>query len=425
MFTVIRYALRRSRGAIIGWGIGLAVLAIMMGSLFDMMASSGDLMVAYAEAMPEIAEMFNFAAMNTPIGWLDVEYFSFVPLIIGLFAAGAGASLLARDEERGTLDLILAHPVSRTTLFWGRFLTTTLVTIILLLISWASLLLTMTWSENFTIPALDLLMPFTSLFAILMFFMTLGLLLSMLLPARSMASMLTAMLVVASFFITLLSGVVDELERAADFSPLTYLETATAIEDGLNLTWFGVFIAIDLVLALISWQLFQRRDIRVGGEGSWRFLNRDFRVVMQGYSSQPEKSPDWIKRGLWAAFLISALITALLALRGLNDKTGTPPPTLMDGPSSSFSTTEITQPTLAEDRLLQGNSDRPGFKELNLDQTIYFLLTGLDKREWEGDTGPGLTDTIIVAFLDTQKQTAGLISIHRDAWVEAEGNLFL
>lgn len=270
MFTVIRYTLRSSRGAIIGWGIGLAALALMMGSLFDMIASSGDLMEAYVEALPEFAELFDFGAMNTPIGWLDVEYFSFMPLIIGLFATGVGASLLARDEEGGTLDLILAHPVSRTGLFWGRFLASTLVIIILLLISWASLLLSMTWSENFTIPAFDLLLPFVSLFGILMFFMTLALLFSMLLPARSMASMIAGMLVVASFFITLLSGVVDELERAADFSPLTYLETATAIEDGLNLTWFGIFLVIDLVLALISWQLFQRRDIRVGGEGSWR-----------------------------------------------------------------------------------------------------------------------------------------------------------
>ncbi len=270
MFTVIRYTLRRSRGAIIGWGIGLAVLALMMGSLFDMIASSGDLMAAYVESLPELAEMFDFGGMSTPIGWLDVEYFSFVPLMIGLFATGVGASLLARDEERGTLDLILAHPVSRTTLFWGRFLATTLVIILLLLISWASLLLSMTWSENFTIPAFDLLLPFVSLFGILMFFMTLALLFSMLLPARSMASMIAGMLVAASFFITLLSGVVEELARAADFSPLTYLETATAIENGLNLTWFGVFIAIDLVLALLSWLLFQRRDVRVGGEGSWR-----------------------------------------------------------------------------------------------------------------------------------------------------------
>ena len=139
---------------------------------------------------------------------------------------------------------------------------------------------------------------------------------------------------------------------------------------------------------------------------------------MNGNSSQPIKSTDWTKRGLWAAFLISALITALLAFRGANNKTGTPSPTLMDGIASTFSDAEIIQPTLDNDRLLQGNSDRPGFKELNLDQTIYFLLTGLDKREWEGDTGPGLTDTIIVAFLDVQKQSAGLISIPRDTFVE-------
>ncbi|MEN8171939.1 MAG: ABC transporter permease subunit [Chloroflexota bacterium] len=270
MFTVIRYSLRNSRGAVIGWGIGLAALAIMMGSLFDMVASSGDLMSAYVEALPEFAELFDMASMNTPIGWLDVEYFSFLPLMIGLVATGAGASLLARDEEGGTLDLILAHPVSRTALFWGRFLASTLVIIILLLISWAALLLSMTWSENFTIPADELLLPFTSLFGILMVFMTLAMLFSMLLPARRMASMLAGMLVAVSFFVTLLSGVVDELERAADFSPLTYLETTAAIENGLNMTWLGIFTIISLGLAIISWQLFQRRDVRVGGEGTMR-----------------------------------------------------------------------------------------------------------------------------------------------------------
>jgi hypothetical protein len=78
------------------------------------------------------------------------------------------------------------------------------------------------------------------------------------------------MLVVASFFITLLSNAVEELERAADFSPLSYLETAGALEYGLNLAWFGFFMGTSLVLALISWWRFERRDIRVAGEGTLR-----------------------------------------------------------------------------------------------------------------------------------------------------------
>jgi LCP family protein required for cell wall assembly len=49
---------------------------------------------------------------------------------------------------------------------------------------------------------------------------------------------------------------------------------------------------------------------------------------------------------------------------------------------------------------------------------VYFLLTGLDKREWEEDTGPGLTDVIMVAFLDPVDEKAGIISIPRDTWVD-------
>jgi len=138
---------------------------------------------------------------------------------------------------------------------------------------------------------------------------------------------------------------------------------------------------------------------------------------MQVYSSQPKKTPDRIKRGLWAAFLLSAIITAVLAIRGATKNTNPP----QEIPLSTDPITENIQPSLPDDQLLQGTSDRPGFKELNLDQPVYFLLTGLDKREWEGDTGPGLTDTIIIGFLDAQKQTAGLISIPRDTWVEVPG----
>ena len=143
------------------------------------------------------------------------------------------------------------------------------------------------------------------------------------------------------------------------------------------------------------------------------------RVVMQEFQSNARKSPDRIKRVLWAAFLFFAVITAVLAFRGFKKKSQLPQPTVISGTDSAVPATESSIPIVADDRLLQGSSNRPGFKELDQDQTLYFLLTGLDKREWEGDTGPGLTDTIMVAFLDTEKHTAGLISLPRDTWVEA------
>ncbi len=135
---------------------------------------------------------------------------------------------------------------------------------------------------------------------------------------------------------------------------------------------------------------------------------------MQAYPRHSKNSPDWIKRGLWAAFLISAVVTAVLAFR--SPKGHTDLPALTNEPT--YSDSNLDQLVLEDNKSLQKNASRPGYQELDLDKTVYFLLTGLDKREWEGNTGPGLTDTIIVAFLNTKTQTAGLISIPRDTWVE-------
>jgi LCP family protein required for cell wall assembly len=147
-------------------------------------------------------------------------------------------------------------------------------------------------------------------------------------------------------------------------------------------------------------------------KGKYRVLD-----IMGNFSNQTSGSPDWIKRGLWAAFLISAIITAVLVLRNPNNPGDQFQPDQENGLAPE-STIIIDLAELGGDSLLQTNSDRPGYKALDFDQTTYFLLTGLDTREWEEDTGPGLTDVILVGFLNTQNLNAGLISIPRDTWVD-------
>lgn len=139
---------------------------------------------------------------------------------------------------------------------------------------------------------------------------------------------------------------------------------------------------------------------------------------MYDYPPPRKKTTDWTRRFLWAAFLLSAIVTAILAIRSRNASSDDGKITQVNEISSILSTSGEPLPTLDNERLLQANTNRPDFKALDLDQTTYFLLTGLDRRKWEIDPGPGLTDTIIVAFLDAQKGTAGLISIPRDTWVE-------
>ena len=56
----------------------------------------------------------------TPQGFIALRYFAFLPVILGIYGSVSGSGLLAADEERGILDFVLAHPVSRGQLFWGR-----------------------------------------------------------------------------------------------------------------------------------------------------------------------------------------------------------------------------------------------------------------------------------------------------------------
>ena len=271
MLTVFRHTLRRSRGQILGWGIGLFLLGLLMMSMYDSFAGQQEEFAALLELYPpELMAFFGDleSMFASPEGWLSTEYLMLMPLILGIFGVLVGSGMLVSDEENGTLDLILAHPVSRTSLFMGRLFAFVVSTVSILAIAWLGLIVPMSWSSGDI--ALDrLVLPFVSLLAVLLVFSTLPLLLSMLLPSRRMAATTGGLVLVASFFITGLANINEDLERIAKLSPLNYYQTREAF-DGLNGEWLAGLLAAALIFAALAWWLFQRRDIRVGGEGGWR-----------------------------------------------------------------------------------------------------------------------------------------------------------
>jgi ABC-2 type transport system permease protein len=271
MMAVFRYTLRRFRGQILGWGIALALLGVLLVSMYDSFAVQQeqfeDLLELYP---PELTAFFGdmSSMFATPEGFVSVEFFSFMPLVLGIFAVLMGSGLLVSDEENGTLDLILAHPVSRTTLFLGRLLAFVAATVTILAITWLGLIVPMSWS-SVDIGWGRLWLPLLSLLAQLLVFGTVSLLLSMLLPSRRVAATTGGLVLVASFFITGLAKINEDLETIAKLSPLNYYQTQEAFE-GLNGAWLAGLLGSAVVFAALAWWCFQRRDIRVGGEGGWR-----------------------------------------------------------------------------------------------------------------------------------------------------------
>jgi ABC-2 type transport system permease protein len=113
-----------------------------------------------------------------------------------------------------------------------------------------------------------LLLPHLTMWALLLLIGALALFLSLVIPSRTLAASLSAGLLVASYFVTSLARINNQLKTLNDFSPMKYFQGGNAL-DGLNWQYFLGLLGFTVLFILLAWLLFQRRDIRVGGEGSW------------------------------------------------------------------------------------------------------------------------------------------------------------
>jgi ABC-2 type transport system permease protein len=271
MLTTLRYTLASLRGQIIGWGLGVAVLGLILVPFFDIfLEQQEDFLQMIENYPPEFLAFFggDAAAIATPEGYLGMYGFSLLPVILGIYAVLVGSGLLASDEESGRLGLIVAHPVSRAALFWGRVLAFFGATIGILVLGWLGFSVLLSGS-SLDVSWGQMALPFLPLLTQTLVYGALALLLSMLLPSRGLAAAGGGILLVTSYFVTSLAGLNESLATVARLMPYHYFQGGEAI-NGLDLaSFFGLLAASALLAAVAGWR-FERRDIRVAGVGGWR-----------------------------------------------------------------------------------------------------------------------------------------------------------
>ena len=269
--TTFRYTLTRLRAQILGWGIGLALYGLMIVPFYRIFGAQQErFQQMIASYPPEFLAFFgaDTASMLTPAGFLKMYAFSMLPLIIGIFAVVAGSGLFASDEEHGRLDLILAHPVGRTPFFLGRCLALGVAALLSALLGWLGFCILLHGS-SLGISWGQMSLPFLSLLIQLLVYATLALLLSMLLPSRNLAAAFAGALLVVSYFLSSLAFLDARLEAVARILPHSYFQPVLSLQD-LHLTWLAGLLGVCLVMTVLAWLRFVRRDVRLSGEGSWQ-----------------------------------------------------------------------------------------------------------------------------------------------------------
>lgn len=112
-FTKSLWDARRSLPA---WTVAIAAVALMYAAFWPSMRSP-EMARAMAAYPKNVLAAFNYTDITTAPGYLGgAVYGLLVPLLVAVFMISAGARAIAGDEDAGTLELVLAHPISRTRL---------------------------------------------------------------------------------------------------------------------------------------------------------------------------------------------------------------------------------------------------------------------------------------------------------------------
>jgi ABC-2 type transport system permease protein len=210
--------------------------------------------------------MIGNADYGTPEGFLSGELLSWAPLILVVFAVMGGTSALAGEEANGTLDLLLAQPISRTRLAIEKLVALFIATFAICALIYAGWLISVPFVD-INIGLGQLAVGTANLVPLILFFESFSIWAGVALPSRGVATGVSVAIAVASYFFYYLANLVDVLRPLRWTSVFYHYHGTEVLTDGVN--WGGVLLLCGLYLLFAVWAvtLFQRRDIGVSTQG--------------------------------------------------------------------------------------------------------------------------------------------------------------
>jgi ABC-2 type transport system permease protein len=217
--TVRHRAFHDQRRALAGWSIGVVLLAAWMLAMYPTIrdnAQFADLLDSYPEAM---REMFQLDDFTTGPGYLRAEVFSFTaPVLLCLLATLWGSDAIAGEEERGTMDVLLAAPLSRRRLLMDKALAVAAGLVVVTGALGAALGVGGLF-VGLHVPASKLVATLLSSAMLAAVFGAVALAIGAATGRRGMSRGITAVVVVAAYIISSLSTIVSWLEPLRPLSP--------------------------------------------------------------------------------------------------------------------------------------------------------------------------------------------------------------
>lgn len=257
-------SLRDIRRGFLWWSLGLIGFVALIVSVYPTVHSNpglNKLAKDYPEALQAFIAFGGAVDYSTAAGYLGIELFSLmVPLLLLVAAIGTGAGTIAGEEERGTLELLLANPVSRTKVVLEKMVALAIEVAGLGVVLWLAL-----WvgarAADMDISAGRLAAATLSAVLLALAYGAIAILLGAATGRRALAIGVTAAAAVAAYLVNGLAPLVHALEVPQKLSPFYHYAAGDPLRHGVSLSHLAVLVGIAVVATALAPWFFARRDL--------------------------------------------------------------------------------------------------------------------------------------------------------------------
>lgn len=257
--VVFTKTLRDSRRSLLGWTVGITVAAAAYASFYPQMAANG---AAQTENLPEgLRDALNMNDISSAAGYLGSTVFGLiVPLLAMFFGAAVGARVSAADEESGTLDLLLAHPLTRTSLIAERFAALIAAATGIGVVVWLAMLAIRSSADLTTVSVGQFAAQCVHLVLLSVCFGALATAIGAVTGHRGTVFALTAVVGVATWAAHSFADTIG-LGWAAYLSPFHYYIDSEPLRNGISASGATVLAAASPILVAAGTYQFNQRDL--------------------------------------------------------------------------------------------------------------------------------------------------------------------
>ncbi len=256
---------RTQRRSLMVWSASLAALIALYMAVWPSVKDTGSSFTKLIEDMPSAYKaLFTSGGgidFSTPAGYLNVELFSFMaPIVILVYAIGSGASAIAGEEDRRTLDLLLVNAVSRRRVVFEKMAGLVAGTFVIAGAMWVALV-GEARVAGMTLSATNSAAALANLALLGLEFGALALLVGCSTGRLGFSRAVTAIAAAATYVVNGLGTLVGWLKPVRPLSPFYQYSGHDPLRTGL---WpFGVLVTVasTALFLVLAASRFQRRDV--------------------------------------------------------------------------------------------------------------------------------------------------------------------